>query len=219
MKPTQMTTQGLLPQSLKALLAGGILCTGVSSWATPSQGFICITDNNGSPTVAYSNLIGITSPANPTPSITTGVGQVNVQFYVESAGVGGYFFAPDTGYAILTLLGAPDFVMKYNVTSTGPSQDSLTISFVDTTSASFASLLSLANSASAPNVALTGGEQDVSSDLEPASGDESHGALQICIQCGASTPDTTPTWPLLGLAVIGMASMYRFVPRFAKGTR
>jgi hypothetical protein len=39
------------------------------------------------------------------------------------------------------------------------------------------------------------------------------------VQCTATAPDTTPTWPLLGLAMIGMAAMYRFLPRFAKGSR
>ena len=216
---TQTTKNGLRSSSLKKLLFGGIaLGMAVSAWATPSQGLVCLTDIGGVTSVTYSNLNVYTTPPITT---TTSAGYANINFLVSAQSEGGYFFSPYPGYAILTQLGVPQFVVKYNVSSTGPNQDSVNISLEDPTYAGYASLYALALAGSDTyTVALTGPNQNISADLEPSGLDESPGALAICIQCATvGAPDTTPTWPLLGLALVGMVSLRRFVPSFHKALR
>ena len=207
-----MKSTGRLSSGFKKLLFGGIaLGMAASTWATimPTPQ-ICITDLNGTPTVNTVNLSAI--DGGTAPVITPGVEQVNVQLYIDP----GFVTLPlGTTYVILTVGGTADFVVKYNLSVTGPAQQSLNLFFADYTSPNFASVLGFAQAASAPTIAATGVQQDLSPYLDGGPSE----FLEICVQCGFSTPDTTPTWPLLGLAVVGIVSMRRFIPGLAKSVR
>ena len=208
---TQMKNNGRLSSGFKKLLFGGIaLGMAASTWATIiPQPQICITDLTGTPVVNTVNLAAIDDGTPPV--ITPGVEQVNVQLFINPTD----FPLPlGTSYVILTVGGTADFVIKYNLSVTGPSQDSLNLFFADYTSPNFASVLGFAQAASATTIAATGAQQDLSQYLDGGSE-----FLDVCVECGFSTPDTTPTWPLLGLAVVGIVSMRRFIPGLAKSVR
>jgi len=207
MRATQLTT--------RALLAGGtmaaILCMAFSASATliplPT---ICL----GS-TVTDADLGEITEPPNLTPTITTGTGTVDIQFYVNPV------FLPEgnviggTGQAavILTQGVTPEDIVILTVAAlTG--KNSVDIYFADTAAANFSSLITTWQSTAA-SVALTGSQQDVSPDLY-----NSEETLSICVNCNAtSAPDTGSTLALLALALGSMGLVYRRVLRPAKNLR
>jgi len=209
MKPTYLTKQGLLQRSFKKLLLGGIaslMCMGVSAWATLSPlPLVCISDNNGNPTVALSALDEIMIGGS-SPTITYGVESVNLQFYVAPV------FVPILGQRAVFITSpsqggpTPTELVTLSVTQL-IGQNSVNIFFADDTASNFVATLALWQNV-ATTIPSTGGEQDISSLL--SSGEN----LQICVDCGGQqVPDSTPTVGLLLLALAGVVLVHRVMPR------
>jgi hypothetical protein len=90
--------------------------------------------------------------------------------------------------------------------------ESITIYFADSTAAGFSTLVSGLEAASAPELTLTGTQQDLSSDLNLPIDD----SADVCINCVATVPDSASTGALLAMGLAGMAGvvlLYRRMPR------
>lgn len=223
MKPAQMTNQGLLRSSLKTLIAGGmaaLICMATPAWANlihPNTLVplpkLCFIDNNGNPLVTSSSLSEILVPGT-TPTITPGVEQVDIQFYVLPVFMEVSSFVQSAVILTQSGPGGPT-PLDILILSVDPllAKNSVDLFFADNTAANFSSMVTTWEGKNAPMLASTGSEQDLSSLLYAGINFQGEQSLQICVGCGQGVPDSGTTVALLGLALACVLLMHRLMPR------
>ena len=215
MTTTQLTKQGLLRRSFKALLAGAMaafLFLGVSAWAniipdTLPPNLICFNDVPfGSPSVTTSNL---------SVFATIGYSILTQPYGPETAGINllTTFQPPLIGTTFTVILtnstGTAKYLLWANATQqVGDISD--TIIFEDSSATNFSALVAAnLGGADTTELAITGSQQNLSVPLDT-------GELVVCFDCTTNTvsvPDTTSTVSLFGLALTATALVYRRTSR------
>ena len=206
MRATQLTNRLFYKCYFKTVFISGVvvfLCMALSSRATliPLPTF-CITDNdNGTtPTVVISGWDSmVTVPPGTLPTITSGIGQLDFQFFVNPV----MFPIPGQTAVILKDQGTgnpSDIIILTVAQFIG--KNSVDVFFADQAAANFNTLISTW-SGTAASVFETGVQQDVSPYLY-----SSEETLAICVGCGIQVPDTASTLALMGLGLGGILLMY-----------